>query len=99
MKIFSDNELETLLDELESDLTERKQSFKGDTPKKARQAVCAFANDLPNHNQPGVLFNGFIQAFGRGIATAQKEMKKNGNPKIEFLVNQSAVLCTLRKKA
>lgn len=58
MKIFSDNELETLLDELESDLVERKQSFKGDTPKKARQAVCAFANDLPNHNQPGVLFIG-----------------------------------------
>ncbi|MDM8563862.1 putative DNA binding domain-containing protein [Candidatus Marithioploca araucensis] len=58
MKRFSDKELETLLDELESDLTERKQSFKGDTPKKARQAVCAFANDLPNHNQPGVLFIG-----------------------------------------
>lgn len=58
MKRFSDNELETLLDELESDLTERKQSFKGNVPKKARQAVCAFANDLPNHNQPGVLFIG-----------------------------------------
>ncbi|KHD10360.1 transcriptional regulator [Candidatus Thiomargarita nelsonii] len=58
MEIFSDNDLETLLDELESDLVERKQSFKGDTPKKARQAVCAFANDLPNHNQPGVLFIG-----------------------------------------
>ncbi len=58
MKRFSDNELESLLDELESDLIERKQSFKGDTPKKARQAVCAFANDLPNHNQPGVLFIG-----------------------------------------
>jgi len=58
MKKISDNYLETLLDELESDLVERKQSFKGDTPKKARQAVCAFANDLPNHNQPGVLFIG-----------------------------------------
>jgi ATP-dependent DNA helicase RecG len=58
MKKFSDSELENLLDDLESDLTERKQSFKGDTHKKARQAVCAFANDLPNHNQPGVLFIG-----------------------------------------
>jgi ATP-dependent DNA helicase RecG len=58
MKKFSDSELESLLDDLESDLTERKQSFKGDTPKKARQAICAFANDLPNHNQPGVLFIG-----------------------------------------
>jgi len=25
---------------------------------KLRQAICAFANDLPNHNQPGVLFVG-----------------------------------------
>jgi ATP-dependent DNA helicase RecG len=27
-------------------------------PEKARQAVCAFANDLPNHNRPGVVFIG-----------------------------------------
>ena len=58
MKRFSDDELEALLNDLESDLAERKQSFKGETPKKARQAVCAFANDLPNYNQPGVLFIG-----------------------------------------
>jgi len=58
MKIFSDEALETLLDDVESDLVERKQSFKGDTPKKARQAVCAFANDLPDRQQPGVLFIG-----------------------------------------
>ncbi len=58
MRTFPDSKLEALLDDLESDLTERKQSFKGDTPKKARQAVCAFANDLPNHQQPGVLFIG-----------------------------------------
>ncbi len=58
MKRFSDIELEALLNDTESDLAERKQSFKGDAPKKCRQAVCAFANDLPNHNQPGVLFIG-----------------------------------------
>jgi ATP-dependent DNA helicase RecG len=58
MHNFTDAELETLLDDVESDLVERKSSFRGDTPKKARQAVCAFANDLPNHNQPGVLFVG-----------------------------------------
>jgi len=55
---LSDKELETLLDDTESDRAERKESFKGDVPKKARQAVCAFANDLPNHNLPGVLFIG-----------------------------------------
>ena len=58
MKTYSDAALEELLNDLESDLTERKESFKGDTPKKARQAVCAFANDLPNRNKPGILFIG-----------------------------------------
>ncbi|UJP04753.1 MAG: putative DNA binding domain-containing protein [Nitrosomonas sp.] len=58
MKSFTDQELEALLDDTESDRIERKRSFKGDAPKKARQAVCAFANDLPNHNQPGILFIG-----------------------------------------
>ncbi len=55
---FTDDDLKVLLEDIESDRIERKQSFKGDIPKKARQAVCAFANDLPNHNKPGVLFIG-----------------------------------------
>lgn len=56
---FSDAELEALLDDLESDRVERKESFSGGNMRdKARQAVCAFANDLPNHNAPGILFIG-----------------------------------------
>ncbi len=58
MQRYSDAELEALLDDTESDLAERKESFKGDVPSKARQAVCAFANDLPSHNQSGILFIG-----------------------------------------
>ncbi|MGD9420081.1 MAG: ATP-binding protein [Verrucomicrobiales bacterium] len=58
MQRYSDAELEALLDDTESDLAERKQTLKGDVPTKARQAICAFANDLPNHNRPGVLFIG-----------------------------------------
>ena len=58
MQRLSDQELLDLLDQVESDRAERKESFKGDVPKKARQAVCAFANDLPGHNRPGVLFIG-----------------------------------------
>lgn len=46
MKRYSDQELEALLNDTESDRAERKETFKGDVPKKARQAVCAFANDL-----------------------------------------------------
>jgi ATP-dependent DNA helicase RecG len=58
MQRLADQELLELLNDLESDCAERKESFKGDVPKKARQTVCAFANDLPGHNQPGVLFIG-----------------------------------------
>ncbi len=58
MKRFSDQELAALLDDTESDRAERKETFKGDVPKKARQAICAFANDLSGHNEPGVLFIG-----------------------------------------
>lgn len=55
---YSDPDLETLLDDIESDLVERKESWKGDAPETGRQAVCAFANDLPDHHRPGVLFVG-----------------------------------------
>lgn len=55
---LNDAELEALLSDLESDRTERKQAWVGDAPEKSRQAVCAFANDLPGHGKPGVLFVG-----------------------------------------
>lgn len=58
MKRFTDEELLSLLNDTESDRAERKESFNGDVPKKARQAICAFSNDLPGSNQPGVLFIG-----------------------------------------
>jgi len=35
-----------------------KESFKGDAPNTVRAAVCAFANDLPNHQCAGVVFVG-----------------------------------------
>ncbi len=53
---MTDAELEALLNDLESDRVERTVSTNdGD---KFRQAVCAFANDLPDHRQVGVLFVG-----------------------------------------
>ncbi|WGG50257.1 ATP-binding protein [Rugamonas sp. DEMB1] len=58
MQRLTDQELLELLNDTESDRAERKETFKGDVPKKARQAVCAFANDLPGHNKAGVLFIG-----------------------------------------
>lgn len=55
---YTDEELEKLLNEAESDLAERKETWKGDAPDTGRQAVCAFANDLSDHQRPGVLFVG-----------------------------------------
>lgn len=58
MAAYADDELETMLADLESDLVERKQSFQGDAPRTVREAVCAFANDLPGHARAGVVFVG-----------------------------------------
>lgn len=55
---YTDEELEALLADIESDFAERKESWKGDATEKGRQAVCAFANDLPDHRKAGVLFVG-----------------------------------------
>jgi ATP-dependent DNA helicase RecG len=57
MRAYSDAELEAMLLDLESDRTERKESFKA-VADKVREAVCAFANDLPDHRLPGVVFIG-----------------------------------------
>ena len=50
------HKLEELLTDLESDRVERKAS--ASDGKKIHQAICAFANDLPHHQQPGVIFIG-----------------------------------------
>jgi ATP-dependent DNA helicase RecG len=55
---MSDQELETLLKDIESDVVERKESLAGDARDTIRQAICAFANDLPDHRKPGVVFVG-----------------------------------------
>ena len=53
---ITDSELIELLKDLESDRVERKESIS--SPERIRQAICAFANDMPNHAQPGVLLIG-----------------------------------------
>lgn len=55
---YNDGELERMLADLESDRSERKESLGGDARDAIRQAVCAFANDLPGHGEAGVVFVG-----------------------------------------
>ena len=52
---MEDEELETLLNDLESDRVERQTSISDQS--KIRQAICAFTNDLPNH-QKNIIFIG-----------------------------------------
>ena len=54
--MLSDNELIDLMEAGESDRVEFTSSLKD--LDKFREAICAFANDLPNHKKPGVLFLG-----------------------------------------
>jgi len=53
---MTDQELEELLKDLESDRVERKASLS--SPDTVRETICQFANDLPGHGQPGVIFIG-----------------------------------------
>lgn len=53
---MNDHELKGLLADLESDRVERKESLSD--PGRIREAICAFANDLPNHRRPGVIVIG-----------------------------------------
>lgn len=53
---MDDEELKNLLNDLESDRVERKTSLSDQS--KIRQAICAFANDLPNYQKPGIIFIG-----------------------------------------
>ncbi|MCB1032422.1 MAG: putative DNA binding domain-containing protein [Acidobacteria bacterium] len=53
---MDDHELIVLLKDPESDRVERKESVSD--PNRIREAVCAFANDLPDHGRPGLVFVG-----------------------------------------
>jgi ATP-dependent DNA helicase RecG len=53
---MNQQELQLMLRDLESDLVERKASLS--SPDRIRQAICAFANDLPDHRCPGLIFIG-----------------------------------------
>ncbi|HET7460973.1 MAG TPA: ATP-binding protein [Longimicrobium sp.] len=87
MTNYTDAELEAMLSDLESDLAERKESFSGDAPNKVREAVCAFANDLPDHRRPGVVFIGARDRTGEpsGISITDElllklaDIKTDGN--------------------
>ena len=83
---MTDQELETLLKDIESDMVERKETLGGDARDTIRQAICAFANDLPNHRKRGVVFVGAKDdGSGAGLPITEQllitlaDMKTDGN--------------------
>ncbi len=57
--MLTDAEIAMLASDMESDRVERKESLAaGDAKDRLGQAICAFANDMPNHRLPGVLMVG-----------------------------------------
>lgn len=74
--MFTDDELDRMRWDLESDRVERKESVDPEFMDRIRQAVCAFANDLPGHDAPGVLFIG-LRDDGRcaGLAVSDELLR------------------------
>ena len=86
MERLTDDQLLALLADIESDRTERKERLAGDAPTALREAICAFANDLPNHRAAGVAFVGATNEghpagtpITDDLLRALADMKTDGN--------------------
>jgi ATP-dependent DNA helicase RecG len=70
--MMTDAELEELLVDLESDRVERKRTASDRS--RIRRTICAFANDLPAHGLPGVVFVGVNDDGSCANLTATDEL-------------------------
>ncbi len=61
---LTDDELRFRLGLGESDGVEKKAFLTGEATNKVREAICAFANNLPGHTAPGVIFVGVADKWG-----------------------------------
>lgn len=83
---FSEVELLRVISEGETDRVEFKESLSGSASERIREAICAFANDLPGHGAPGLVFVGVkddrtvvgISATDR-LLQQLADMKTDGN--------------------
>lgn len=73
--MITEDQLKELLADLEADHIERTVSV--DNTDKFCQAICAFANDLPNHRRPGYLLVGVRDNGALSGLTVTDELLKN----------------------
>jgi ATP-dependent DNA helicase RecG len=81
---MDDHELEALFLSPESDRVERKEAVSDKD--RISEAICAFANDLPDHRKPGVIFIGVTDggrcaglAITDALLLALAELRDSGN--------------------
>jgi ATP-dependent DNA helicase RecG len=100
MSHYSDQALEVMLADLESDRVERKQSFQGKSPETVREAVCAFANDLVGHGEPGVVFIGALDdgAPMEGFAVTEELLRQLSDIKTDGNVVPPPTLLVEKRK-
>ena len=86
MSNFTDAELLQIIENGESDAVEFKESLSGSAPERIREAICAFANDLPDHRKPGLILVGVKDDITLGTTPITDEllrqladMKTDGN--------------------
>ncbi len=58
MADLTDEQLLQIISAGESDRVEFKESLARESPRRIREAICAFANDLPDHRKPGYIVIG-----------------------------------------
>lgn len=73
--MLTEAQLNGLLSDLEADRVERTESVTNTD--KFGQAICAFANDLPNHRQPGYLLIGVKDNGSLSSLVVSDELLKN----------------------
>ena len=71
---FTDEELLQIIKTGESDAVEFKESLSGSAPERIREAICAFANDLPDHRKPGLILVGVKDDITLGTTPITDEL-------------------------
>lgn len=86
MPALPDKELLRIIADDESDSVEFKEALGGDASTSIREAICAFANDLPGRQKPGLIFVGVSRDRTiRGLEVTDEllrqlaDMKTDGN--------------------
>ena len=82
---LENDDLTELSNDIESDRVEFKESLLGNTPTKIREAICAFANDLPDHRKPGMVFVGVrdVDRTVVGLSVTDQLLRQLGDMKTD----------------